>query len=222
MTSPAAAPRALILSGGWEGHEPKVSTARYSESLNSLGYTVEVIQDPALLAQINLLEFDLVIPNWTMGEIPKEAAEKLAAAVESGVGLAGIHGGMGDSFRGNITYQWMVGGQFLGHPHVGKFTVCRTGIEHPIVSDWPDSFEYDSEQYYMMVDPGVTILADTIYRNQGYSCRMPVAWIKQWGRGKIYYCSLGHLPSVEFDQYPLVYQSYIKGFTWATRSQTQA
>ena len=33
-----------------------------------------------------------------------------------------------DAFRGNVEYQWMVGGQFVGHPHVGKYTVRLTGL----------------------------------------------------------------------------------------------
>ena len=63
-----------------------------------------------------MMALSLVVPIWTMGTITKEQEAGLLAAVKSGVGIAGWHGGMGDSFRNNTEYQWMVGGQWVAHP----------------------------------------------------------------------------------------------------------
>jgi hypothetical protein len=50
-----------------------------------------------------------------MGQLSREQSAGLQQAVRAGTGLAGIHGGMGDAFRGNLEYEWMVGGHFVGH-----------------------------------------------------------------------------------------------------------
>ena len=95
---------ALIVSGGWDGHKPFEVAEILTEKLVSLGVTVENSFD--LNDFKRSADFDVVIPNWTMGEIEHDQAEALIQAVESGIGLAGIHGGMGDAFRSNTRYQF--------------------------------------------------------------------------------------------------------------------
>lgn len=68
---------------------------------------------------------DLIVQCMTMSEISREACEGLRAAVESGAGLAGWHGGIADSFRANADYQQLIGGQFATHP--GKEPSARVG-----------------------------------------------------------------------------------------------
>ena len=51
-----------------------------------------------------------------MGEITTQQEKNLTNAVKKGVGFAGAHGGIIDSFRTSTNYQFMTGGQWVEHP----------------------------------------------------------------------------------------------------------
>lgn len=187
---------ALIFFGGWGGHEPEACSSIFANLLKQHNFNVECHEGVDILLKTELTKFDLIIPMVTMGEISYEAISKLCDAVKSGVGLAGFHGGMGDSFRQSVEFQFMVGGQWVAHP--GDFIDYKVNIvdkSHPIMQGI-DDFDYHSEQYYMHVDPGNHVLATTTYSGEHLpwidGVIMPVAWIKSFGNGKVFYCSLGH------------------------------
>ncbi|MFP4357943.1 MAG: ThuA domain-containing protein [Puniceicoccaceae bacterium] len=210
-------PNAILIHGGWEGHEPAAFARRFGDALEGLGYelaradSLDVLDDVERLARA-----DLIVPFWTMGGLSGEREKNLSQAVRAGTGLGGIHGGMGDAFRGSIEYEWMVGGHFVGHPHVGTYSVRVTRPEHPVVEGLPGIFDYDSEQYYMLIDPAVDVLAATTYRHDGREIDMPVIWTRGWGLGRVFYSALGHVMA-EFDQYPDVFEATLRGLRWATR-----
>lgn len=205
----------LMIQGGWAGHQPEAMAKRLSSELESLDFTVEISSSLEVLDdKEKVFSFDVISPCWTMGTLSPDQTAHLSEAVRAGAGLAGVHGGMGDAFRGNLDYEWMVGGHFVGHPHVGPYTVSKTETKHGITARLPDSFEYDSEQYYMMVDPVIEVHAETIYEYEGQSCRMPVVWTRQWGKGNVFYSALGHQVS-EFAEYPHVLEATLRGFQWA-------
>ena len=156
-----------------------------------------------------------------MGQMSPEQWAGLNAAVKSGVGVAGVHGGMGDAFRGNLEYQWMTGGQFVGHPHVGDYSVRMTGVKHTITDGMAPMFDYNSEQYYMIVDPGVTALADTLYEYDGCRIVMPCVWVKTWGKGRVFYSALGHVAK-EFVDHPAVLDMTVRGLVWAAEGKALA
>ena len=98
-----------------------------------------------------------------MGTITGEQEAGLLDAVRGGVGIAGWHGGMGDSFRNNTEYQFMVGGQWVAHPGgVIDYEVNITNHDDPITAGLAD-FKMHSEQYYMHVDPRNEVLATTTF-----------------------------------------------------------
>jgi hypothetical protein len=111
----------------------------------------------------------------------------------------------------------MVGGHFVGHPHVGDYTVRVTSPGDSIMQGLPTEFSYKSEQYYMLMDPGVRVLADADYTFEERTCSMPVVWTKHWGKGRIFYSALGHDPA-EFDSYPQVFQMSLNGILWAANA----
>jgi len=213
-------PRALIFWGGWDGHKPEPTTKLLASGLKKHGFDVQV---EASLDWLNdakaLKKYKLIIPNWTMCQtpLPKEAIMALVEAVKGGVGLGGIHGGMGDAFRGNVSYAWMCGGIFLSHPHVGDYKVRVVDQEHPIMQGVPGVFDYNSEQYYMLIEPGLHILAETEYIHEGRAFTMPVAWIKKWGKGRVFYSALGHDAPKEFKEYPHVHKMTLRGLLWAAK-----
>ncbi len=193
-------PDVLIVQGGWDGHHPQATSDLIAERLRAHGHEVEITGDLAALGDAGrLAQCRCVVPNWTMGELPSESSAALAKAVASGVGLAGWHGGMGDAFRLNTEFQFLVGGQFVAHPgDILDYTVEITDREHPITRALPASFTVHSEQYYMHVDPAVRVLAETPV--VGGPClwlagvRMPAAWTREWSKGRVFYCSIGHVP----------------------------
>ena len=161
--------RALMVWGGWDGHEPKQCVEKVAPVLQANGFetiisdTMDSYTDEDLMASI-----DLVVPCWTMGEIKGEQEGGLLKAIKGGVGIAGWHGGMGDSFRLNTGYQFMVGGQWVEHPGgIIDYTVDITKPSDPIVAGL-GSFKMHSEQYYMHVDPGNEVLATTTVSGDTY------------------------------------------------------
>ncbi|MDF3056836.1 MAG: hypothetical protein K0R17_1051 [Rariglobus sp.] len=210
--------RALFLAGGWSGHAPLDIVRIFSGELQASGFETRIEESLEHLAEADELKtYDVIFPCWTMGALTPEQTKGLLEAVRSGVGLAGIHGGMGDAFRGNTDYEWMVGGHFVGHPHVGDYTVRVTDQAHPITAGLPASFAYKSEQYYMLVDPGVHVLADSAYTHEGRTGTMPIAWTKHWGKGRVFYHSLGHAPS-EFTQFPAAHTLTMQGVRWVAHA----
>ncbi|OPZ01880.1 MAG: Trehalose utilization [candidate division BRC1 bacterium ADurb.BinA364] len=210
--------KALIVQGGWKGHEPKETADILAAALKQRGVEAEIADSLDAFADYDkLMTYDLLTPHWTMGEAPKEAWQSLVKAVENGVSLGGIHGGMGDAFRSCSQYQFMVGGQFVAHPGGGGTTyqVHIVDHEHEITKGMQD-FSVTSEQYYMHVDPSLRVLAMTLGPG---NVVMPVAWIRKWGKGAVYYCSLGH--NAEHLSRPETLELCIRGMVWAAR-QTAA
>lgn len=190
-------PSALMVYGGWEGHEPKKCVDVFAPILQGHGFDVQLADtlDVYLDAE-RLKTLDLIVPVWTMGTITKEQEKGLLDAVAGGVNIAGWHGGMADSFRDNPDYQFMVGGQWVAHPgNVIDYTVAIVRPDDPITAGLND-FAMHSEQYYLHVDPSNEVLATTTFGGD-YApwiagTVMPVVWKRRWGEARVFYCSLGH------------------------------
>lgn len=212
--------KALIVYGGWEGHEPKPVAQIIERELKKRGFTVSMSDTLDAFNKVTELKrYDVIIPHWTCGQISNDQWAALDKAVRSGVGVAGVHGGMGDSMRGCLGFQWMVGGQFVGHPHVGDYEVYLTETANPLTAGLPTVFSYNSEQYYMLVDPGVNVLAETAYDYDGHRIVHPVVWTKTWGKGRVFYSNLGHIAK-EFRDHPHVLEMTMRGFLWAAEGKT--
>ena len=212
--------KALMTWGGWEGHTPKQSTEVFAPFLREQGYDVTVVNTLDIyLDEPFMRSLDLVVPVWTMSTITKEQEKGLLSAVASGVGIAGWHGSMADSFRDNPEYQFMVGGQWVAHPGgIIDYTVNITNHDDPITAGVSD-FQMHSEQYYLHVDPSNQVLATTTfdakYNPWIAGTVMPVVWKRQWGAGRVFYSSLGHVAR-DFDV-PEAYTIMQRGMLWASR-----
>ena len=158
---------ALMVWGGWDGHEPQQCVEIFAPFLDEQGFDVTISDSlDCYLDEEKMKSLSVIVPVWTMGEISREQWQGLNDAVKSGVGIAGWHGGMGDSFRQNTEYQFMVGGQWVAHPAgVIDYEVNITKPEDPIVAGLSD-FKMTSEQYYMHVDPSNEVLATTQFNTK--------------------------------------------------------
>ncbi len=214
------AKRALIVWGGWEGHEPEAVATIFAGVLSHNGYEVDVRTElDVFLDAEHLANTDLIVPIYTMSTISREQEAGLLDAVRGGTGLGGWHGGMADAFRNNTEYQFAVGGQWVAHPgNIIDYTVQVTQQSDPIVAGI-DSFAMHSEQYYMHVDPSNEVLATTTYTGEHApwidGTVMPVVWKRRYGSGKVFYCSLGHV-AADFDV-PEAKEIVTRGLLWATR-----
>jgi uncharacterized protein len=211
-------PEALIVWGGWSGHEPEQCAKIISDMLEGDGFKVHVEATEAF-ADPSIRDLSLIVPIVTMAKIEKEEVQNLTKAVAGGVGLAGFHGGMCDAFRESVEYQFMCGGQWVAHPgDVIDYRVDIVKPEDPICRGI-QSFPYRSEQYYMHVDPTNEVLATTTFSGEHLpwieGVVMPVAWKRRYGRGRVFYSSLGHVAS-EFDM-PEMRTILHRGMLWAAR-----
>ena len=212
--------KALFVWGGWEGHEPKQCVDIFAPWLQEQGFEIEI--SPTLdsyLDAAKLKSLDLIVHIFTMSDIKPEQEKALEEAVKSGVGLAGWHGGLADAHRSNVEYEFMVGGQWVAHPGgVIPYRVNIINHDDPITKGLSD-FDMNSEQYYMQVDPVVEVLATTTFSGQ-YApwikgAVMPVVWKKMYGKGRVFYTSLGHVAK-DFDV-PEAREIVKRGLLWAAR-----
>ena len=211
---------ALMVWGGWEGHEPEKCTQVFAPLLRAQGYDVEISDTlDAYLNTEHLRSLDLIVQVWTMSTITKEQEAGLLDAVKGGVGFAGWHGGQADSFRNNTEYQFMVGGQWVAHPgNIIDYRVNIINHEDEITTGIED-FDMHSEQYYMHVDPSNEVLATTTFTGEHAfwidGTVMPVVWKRRYGKGKVFHCSLGHQER-DFDV-PEAREIVRRGLLWAGR-----
>lgn len=210
---------ALIVWGGWSGHQPEQCAGIVAGMLEEDGFKVYVENSTEAFADPGLGQMSLIVPICTMSKIEKEELDNLSRAVRGGVGLAGFHGGMGDAFREAVEYQFMCGGQWVAHPgNVIDYRVNVTRPDDPIMAGIED-FPYRSEQYYMHVDPSNEVLATTRFSGEHApwieGVVMPVVWKRHHAAGRVFYSSLGHV-AAEFEV-PQMRTIFRRGMQWAAR-----
>ncbi|CAM2924020.1 ThuA domain-containing protein [Paenibacillus sediminis] len=212
---------ALIVWGGWPGHQPEEVASIFRQLLERHRYQVEVSNSLEVFADADKLkQIDLIVPIWTMGEIEPKLVNNVSAAVQGGTGLAGCHGGMADAFRQNVEWHFMTGGQWVAHPGDNgvEYTVNIKNSSSLLLEGIED-FTVKSEQYYLHVDPAVEVLATTRFpiaegpHSANRAVDMPVAWTKRWGAGRVFYCSLGH--QADMIEIPQVKEMMTRGLLWA-------
>ena len=189
----------LMVYGGWDGHDPKETAHLFAGLLEQAGLRVTLSETLDSFLDAELMDaVDMVVPIYTMSSITREQEAGLLDAVrERGVSVGGWHGGMADAFRNNTEYQFMVGGQWVAHPgNIIDYRVNVTDKAHPVTAGIAD-FDMRSEQYYMHIDPSNHVLATTTFSGEQAfwidGTVMPVAWTRAYGKGKIFYSSLGHV-----------------------------
>ncbi|MFF7451711.1 MULTISPECIES: ThuA domain-containing protein [unclassified Streptomyces] len=228
--------KALVVRGGWEGHRPVEATELFVPFLRSHGYAVRIEESTEVYADADAMAAtDLVVQCVTMSQISPEQLAGLSAAVVSGTGLTGWHGGIADSFRASSDYLHLIGGQFATHPgkepcerrgdesdnflsHTVEFT--ERGREHPVTAGIED-FALTTEQYWVLHDDLIDVLATTTHPAQPWQpwrrpVTSPAIWTRQWGAGRVVVTTPGH--SLDVLEHPAVRTVIERGMLWATRT----
>lgn len=220
--------KALIVWGGWLGHQPEEIADIFRGQLEAEGFEVEVSDKLESFEDVEKLKsLDLIVPLWTMGRIDQKLVNNVSEAVQSGVGLAGSHGGMCDAFRENVDWQFMTGGNWVAHPgNDGVNYTVNIRNSTSALTEGIEDFEVSSEQYYLHVDPAVEVLATTRFpitpgpHAYNKAVDMPVIWTKRWGLGRVYYNSLGHQANIM--EIPVVMELMRRGFLWCAEGKEKA
>lgn len=210
-------PRALVLWGGWEGHQPEQQAAHAASLLRAHGWEVRVENGfSPLLDPANLENLTLIVPVCTSITLRDDEQEALSRVVQSGAGLAAWHGAA--TVTNSPLYSMLLGGQFVAHPGgMVRYDVEIVRRDHPITADLAD-FSMESEQYVVHVDPSDEVLAVTTTTDALPAMagrEMPVVWIRHWGDGRVFYSALGH--SADELRMPEVERLLERGMMWAAR-----
>lgn len=195
-------------------------------------------EDPDVFAPDSLKKFDAIIMLNTTGEIFKGAPageatlkKSLVEFVQSGKGLVGMHSAT-DTYQNWKEYNEMMGGAFESHPWNAGDTVRLKNLdpEHPLNAAFKgEGFTLQDEIYKFRKDTaqakdrrmllaldaaGTDLNKDDGDRN-GAPDRdfYPVAWLSTYGKGKTFYCSLGHNDEIFWN--PAVVQHYLAGIQYA-------
>ncbi len=212
--------KVLIVWGGWDGHEPEGMSRLLGDSLIANGADVTISDTLDTFKELDLTQFDVLVPIWTMGTIEKEQLKPILEAVKAhGVGIAGVHGGMADAFRNETEWQYMCGGQWVAHPGNDgvEYTVEVNPAEPDPITAGMGTLQIKSEQYYMHVDPAIRVLQTTTFPD---GTVMPVTWTKMYGKGRVFYCSLGH--HVDVVEPPEILAMVTRGILWAAKEPVMA
>ncbi len=180
---------------------------------------VTLSDDKAILAAPELNNFDVCVfgtgftrsvsqPDGTVqrvADLTPEQEDGLFQFVAGGKGLVGIHG----------TAWWiggravdLIGGHANWHPPGLTFTVNVNDSQHPVTQGL-DNFEVEDEIYISAYDPTIHILASADWHNRAH----PMAWVKPYGAGRVFYTTLGHGPNT-FTR-PGMQQLIQQGVRWA-------
>jgi uncharacterized protein len=227
---------ALIVRGGWYGHQPVEATDLFIPYLEEQGFAVRVADSPAPYADAALMaDVDLIVQCMTMSTIQPAEIAGLVAAVEAGTGLAGWHGGIADSYRASADYLQLIGGQFAAHAarmppgeRTGeqsdnyvdhRIVITPAGADHPITAGSAD-FDLVTEQYWVLTDDYIDVLATTTTAVRPWGAwnrpiTAPAVWTRQWGRGRVFVATPGHRVEVLSD--PNVRRIVERGLLWAAR-----
>jgi type 1 glutamine amidotransferase len=180
---------------------------------------VTLADDKGLLAAPALRDFDAIVfgtgftrsSRQADGTVKREPdlspqqEDGLMNFVASGKGIAGIHGSA-----------WWIGGramELLGgaanwHPPGLTFTVHIDNPGHAITQGMND-FEVEDEIYISAYEPQIQVLASAEWHGRAH----PMAWVKQYGEGRVFYTTLGHTAGTF--QRPAMQQLFTQGVRWA-------
>lgn len=223
LTAAQAAPKKLLMVTVTKGfRHSSIGTAEkvLGDLATKTGvFTVDYARNDDELKAKTTLEalksYDGVIFANTTGDLPLADREGFLAWIKSGKAFVGMHSAT-DTFPGFPSYIDMIGGQFNYHKEQVKIEARVQSPNDPSVKHFGKSYVVFDEIYVMKNfyrDRVHGLLGLDAHPNDGTPGDYPVAWSKEYGKGKMFYTSLGHREDV-WESAP--YQEHIMGgIKWA-------
>ena len=190
------------------------------------GFAVEHSEDPSMFTDERLKKYAAIVFSNSNNEAFETDAQREAFQrfIQRGGGLVGIHSATGSERK--WPYFWSVmGGKFVRHPKLQKFTIRVVDRTHPATRNLPATFEWEDECYYtennspslkplLVTDPAK--LEDpkkAEYPGDRFGDALPISWYQTVDGGRQYYTALGHKKEHYSD--PLLRSQILGGILWA-------
>lgn len=203
--------KVLIIWGGWSGHNPELTAGAIGEILEKNNYNATITSDFSILMNQELTKYDVIVPVWSCGIKGKYYLKPLLEAVKKGVGLVTFHGGI--NWFEDEEYYKMIGALYLYDISSEEYAVSIIDKEHPIAAGI-NNFTIISEKYYIQVDPSNHILAMADYSG----VKVPIAWTRNYGKGRVFYTSLAHSYEQLFSDSNRI--MILNGINWCSNADT--
>ena len=171
--------------------------------------------DYSALTVENLRQFDLLLLYTTGNNRHGADVEAINRFVENGKSLIGIHNAA-DTFTDDPDFIAMLGGRFKHHPEQLDIDVEILDRDHVVTNGLKDFRVHDELYLFNDFHPEkVHLLAQT--RSCDDNGPVPICWMRLHGKGRVFYLSLGHNPSVIADQ--KWQELFINGVKWSLNSE---
>lgn len=194
------------------------------------GFAVDHSEDPAVFTVGNLTRYAAVVFSNSNNEAFSDDSQRkaLESYARAGGGVVGIHSATG-SERNWPGFWSLMGGKFLRHPKMQKFTLRVKDPSHPAMKGLPATFEWEDECYYNEhLNPEMKVLLVTDpaklddpkkgeYPGDRFGDSLPLAWAITSHGGRTFYTALGHKKEHYSD--PLLYGQILNGILWAMGSK---
>ena len=167
----------------------------------------------------SLAQFDGVVFVSTTGELPIPDLGAFLKWIQDGHAFIGIHAAS-DTLKSSDAYVEMIGGHFAGHPWTakGEHGFVNHDPTHPVVKMFPERFRWKDEIYqygprYKPENVRVLLSIDMAASTPKNSWHVPVSWVRDYGRGRVFYTNLGHNDETWSDD---AFQKHLtEGTAWA-------
>ena len=191
------------------------------------------------LSPDSLKNYDGVIFASTTGELPIPDKEGFLAWLKSGKAFIGLHAAS-DTFHGWPEYIDFIGGEFAGHGPQLAVSCINEDPQHPANKHLGKTLEIAQEEIYQFKKHDPKNVHELLSLDKRPDIKKPepgfypVSWCREFGKGKIFYTSLGHRediidvdPSLKDRKNPVevskAYQSHVLGgILWALGIGPQA
>jgi len=167
----------------------------------------------------SLAQFDGVVFVSTTGELPIPDLGAFLKWIQDGHAFIGIHAAS-DTLKSSDAYVEMIGGHFAGHPWTakGEHGFVNHDPTHPVVKMFPERFRWKDEIYqygprYKPENVRVLLSIDMAASTPKNPWHVPVSWVRDYGRGRVFYTNLGHNDETWSDD---AFQKHLtEGTAWA-------
>ena len=189
----------ILYIGGGDFHDDlrKASILRKLLEIEN-GYFVTYTEDYDVFER-GVDSYDLLLINTKINKLTDTQYDGLLAAVRNGKPVLGIHA-VTASFRNSGSkdrpeFYKMIGAKFDHHPKMHEFTIHLKEGNKILNENFANYAVLDELYYYSQYQEGNKVLLTASYEEE----TSPMAWVKTYGKGKVFYTALGHSPAVTSD-----------------------